>query len=167
MNAMKEIRIEKITFNVGTGEAGSKLDRATKLLQSLTNQKPVSTISKKRIPTWGIRPGMTIGTKVTVRKDLDKVAERMLKAVGNKLSSEKVGEGIFSFGIPEHIQIPGTKYDMEIGIMGLGVMVTLERRGFRIKRRTVKKMKIPKKHQITKEETINFLKTKFNTTITD
>lgn len=167
MNTMKDIRIEKVTFNIGTGEAGNKLEKAMKLLQSLTDQKPVSTISKKRIPTWGIRPGMTIGTKVTVRKNQDKVVDRMLKAVGNKLSLKKIGDGTISFGIPEHILIPGTKYDMDIGILGLGVMVTLERRGFRINRRTIKKTKIPRRHLISKEDTITFLKTKFNTNIID
>ncbi len=167
MNPMKEIRIEKVTFNVGIGEAGNKLEKAMKLLQSLAEQKPVPTITKKRIPTWGIRPGMTVGAKVTVRKNQDKVVERMLKAVGNKLNLKKIGDGTISFGIPEHILIPGTKYDMDIGILGLGVMVTLERRGFRVNRRTVKKTKIPQRHLISKEETIDFLKTKFNTTITD
>ncbi len=167
MNTMKDIRIEKVTFNIGTGEAGNKLEKAMKLLQSLTDQKPVSTVTKKRIPTWGIRPGMTIGTKVTVRKNQDTVVDRMLKAVGNKLSLKKIGDGTISFGIPEHILIPGTKYDMDIGILGLGVMITLERRGFRINRRTIKKTKIPRKHLISKEDTITFLKTKFNTNIID
>ena len=167
MNPMKEIRIEKVTFNIGTGEAGNKLEKAMKLLQSLAEQKPVQTVTKKRIPTWGIRPGMTIGTKVTIRKNQDKVVDRMLKAVRNSLSLKKIGNGTISFGIPEHIEIPGTKYDMDIGIIGLGVMVTLERRGFRVNRRTVKKTKIPQRHLISKDETISFLKTKFNTTITD
>src|SRR3989344_148100 len=167
MNAMKEIRIEKITFNIGTGEAGSKLDKAVKLLQTLTAQKPVATIAKRRLPTWGVRPGMTIGAKVTVRKNQDKVIEKMLQAVGNKLSIKKIGNGEFSFGIPEYIEIPGAKYDLDIGIIGLGVTVTLERRGFRVKRMSVKKMKIPQRHLISKEETIEFLKTKFNTKIAD
>ncbi len=167
MNKMKEIRIEKITLSIGTGEAGNKLEKGMKLLQTLTGQKPVSTVTKKRIPTWGVRPGMTIGVKVTVRKNQDKVIEKMLKAVGDKLNSKKIGNGEFSFGIPEYIEIPGTKYDMDIGIIGLGVMVTLERQGFRIKKRALKNGKIPQRHLISKEETMDFLKTKFNTKITD
>lgn len=167
MNNMKEIRIEKITLNIGTGESGNKLEKAMKLLQTLANQKPVPTSTKKRIPTWGVRPGMTIGAKVTVRKNQDLIVERMLNGVGNKLSLRKIGDGEFSFGIPEYIEIPGTKYDMDIGIIGLGAMVTLERHGFRIKKRGVKKGKIPQRHLITKEETVDFLKTKFNTKIID
>jgi len=76
----------------------------------------------------------------------DKVIEKMLQAVGNKLSIKKIGNGEFSFGIPEYIEIPGAKYDLDIGIIGLGVTVTLERRGFRVKRRSVKKMKIPQRN---------------------
>jgi|SRR3989344_2795937 len=167
MNSMKEIRIEKVTLNIGIGEAGNKLEKAMKLLQTLTDQKPVPTVTKKRIPTWGVRPGMTIGVKVTVRKNKDDIAGKMLKAVGNKLSLKKIGNGEFSFGIPEYIEIPGAKYDMDIGIIGLGVMITLERKGFRIKKRMIKKGKIPKRHLITKEETVDFLKTKFDMKIVD
>ncbi len=167
MNNMKEIRIEKVTLNIGTGEAGGKLEKAMKLLQNLSNQKPVATITKKRIPTWGVRPGTTIGAKVTLRKNKDVLVENMLKAAGNKLNQKKIGEGNFSFGIPEYINVPGSKYDLSIGIIGFGVMVTLERNGFRIKKRAVKKGKIPQRHLISKQETIDFLKNKFKTKIED
>ena len=70
-------------------------------------------------------------------------------------------EGNFAFGIKEYIDIPGMKYDMDIGIIGLEVSVTLKRPGFRIKRRTIKKKKIPSRHKITKDEAISFVKEKF------
>jgi large subunit ribosomal protein L5 len=54
------------------------------------------------------------------------------------------------------------KYDPEIGIMGLEVCITLERPGFRIKRRKLKQKKIPVKHKITKEEAIDFMSKEFN-----
>ncbi|MBI2507596.1 50S ribosomal protein L5 [Candidatus Woesearchaeota archaeon] len=167
MNSMKEIRIEKVTLNVGTGEAGSKLEKAMKLLQNFSNQKPVATVTKKRIPTWGVRPGMSIGAKVTLRKNQDKFVENMLSAIGNKLSEKKIGDGTFSFGISEYIHVPGAKYDTSIGIIGFGIMVTLERKGFRVKKRIVGKSKIPQRHLISKQETINFLKDKFKTKIED
>ncbi|MBI2106323.1 50S ribosomal protein L5 [Candidatus Woesearchaeota archaeon] len=167
MNIMKEIRIEKITLNIGTGEGGNRLQKATKLLQSLTGQTPIEAKAKRRIPTWGVRPGAIIGTKVTVRKNMEDIISRMLAAVGNKLTMSKIGEGTFSFGIPEYIEIPGARYDAEIGIIGLGVMVTLKRPGFRIKNRSIMKRKIPKKHLISQEETIKFLQEKFKTKITD
>ena len=165
MNKMKEIRIEKVVLNIGTGEAGAKLDKALKLLNTLTDQKPISTKAKKRIPTWGLRPGLTIGAKVTLRKNQEKVLKRMLEAVGNNLNPKKIGAGTLSFGIPEYILIPDTKYDIEIGMIGLSVTVTLARPGFRIKRRRLKQKKIPSSHQITKEETEAFLKEKFGTQI--
>jgi len=164
---MKEIRIEKVTLSIGTGEAGSKVEKAMKLLQTLANQKPVATVTKKRIPTWGVRPGMTIGAKVTLRKNKDKFVENMLIAAGNRLSQKKIGDGIFSFGIPEYLQVPDAKYDLSIGIIGFGVMVTLERRGFRIKKRISRKGKIPQRHLISKQETVDFLKNKFKTKIED
>ena len=161
MNKMQEIKIEKLTFNIGVGDSGTKLDKATKLLTILTGQKPIPTKAKKRIPTWGLRPGLTIGSKVTLRKNQDAMLKKMLESRGNKLSENTIGAGTFSFGIPEYIQIPDAKYDVEIGIMGLSVAATLERPGFRIKKR-LNKCKIAKKHLISKEDTINFLKTRFN-----
>jgi|SRR3989344_3490503 len=161
MNKMQEIRIEKLTFNMGVGDSGSKLDKAMKLLNTLTGQKPIATKAKRRIPTWGLRPGLTIGAKVTLRENKEEVLKRMLEAMGNKLEISKIGEGTFSFGIPEYLQIPDAKYDVEIGMMGLGVTATLERPGYRIKRRLNKKH-IPKRHLISQKETIEFLKTKFN-----
>jgi large subunit ribosomal protein L5 len=71
-------------------------------------------------------------------------------------------EGNFAFGIKEYIDIPGSKYDMSIGIIGLEVAVTLNRPGARIKKRRIRQKKIPQRHRITKEETKEFLKEKFN-----
>ncbi|HDN01701.1 MAG TPA: 50S ribosomal protein L5, partial [Candidatus Bathyarchaeota archaeon] len=64
--------------------------------------------------------------------------------------------GNFGFGIEEHIDIPGMKYDPEIGIYGMNVYVTLERPGYRVKRRRIKKHKIGPKHRITRDEAIIF-----------
>jgi len=162
MNLMKNIRIEKVTLNCGVGESGEKLDHAVKLLQKITNQKPVKTKTMKRIPTWGIRPKLNIGCKVTLRHEkAEKVLGRLLKAVDYKVPREKFDDGNFSFGIEEYILIPEVEYDPEIGIIGLNVAVTLERPGFRVKRKRIKS-KIPKRHKITKEESIEFMKNKFN-----
>jgi len=161
MNKMREIRIEKITLNIGAGEAGPKLDRAVKLLQKITNAKPIKTKSHKRIPTWGVRPGLEIGCKVTLRKKKVELLKNLLIAADNKLKPSQFHNGTFSFGVPEYINIPNVNYDPEIGIIGLEVAVTLERPGFRIKRRSIKTKKIPPKHTITKEEAIEFMKKNF------
>ena len=165
MNKMREIRIEKVTLNIGAGEAGAKLEKGMKLLEKLTNSKPVKTKTQKRIPTWGVRPGLEIGAKVTLRRKKIELIKKLLASIGNKLKSTQINNGTFSFGIHEYIDIPGFDYIAEIGIIGFEVAVTLQRPGFRIKRRSIKTKKIPKKHDITKEETIEFVKNNFNTKI--
>ena len=164
---MKEIRIEKLTLNIGAGEAGDKLDKASSLLNAITKKKPIQTKSYKRIPTLGVRPGLAIGTKVTIRRQSEELLKRLFTAVNNTLKSSRFSENTFSFGVPEYIDIPGTKYDANIGIIGLEVAVTLERKGYRIKRRRIQTKKIPKAHSISKEEAIEFVKSKFNIKIED
>ncbi len=62
--------------------------------------------------------------------------KRGLEAVSNALKASSFdGNGNFAFGIKEHIEIPGTKYVPELGIFGMDVMGTLERPGYRIKRK--------------------------------
>lgn len=160
---MKQIGVEKITLNIGVGTTGDKLEKATKLLTTITGEKPVTTKAKKRIPTLGVRPGLPIGCKVTLRgKKAEEVLIRLLKANKNTIKSSKFdNSGNLSFGIVEYIDIPEVEYDISIGIIGLEVAITLERPGFRIKRRTIKAKTIPKKHRITKEEAIEFMKNKF------
>lgn len=162
---MREISIDKITLNIGVGAPGDKLEKALKLLKNITGAKPVATTTVKRIPTWGVRPNLQIACKVTIRgKDkTEKLLKNLLQAVDNKIAKSKFDVfGNFSFGIPEYIDIPSVEYDATIGVIGLEVAVTLNRPGFRIKRRAVAAKKIPKSHQITKEESIQFMKERFN-----
>ncbi len=161
-NKMREIRIEKITLNIGTGKNPEKLDKALILLERITGAKPIKTITNKRIPSWNIRPGLPVGCMVTLRKSKAvETLKRLFEAVDNKLLKKQISAGTFSFGIKEYIDIPGMKYDPNIKVMGLEVSVTLERPGFRIKHRRIKPRKIGKKHLITKEETIEFIEKKF------
>jgi len=164
---MKEIKIEKITLNMGVGEAGGNLKKAMKLLNNISGLKSVETKTKKRIPTWGIRPGLTIGCKVTIRKNTESLIKRFLAAKSNTLKESNFSEGTISFGIPEYIDIPEAQYDAEVGIMGLDVSVTLQRPGYSIKRRAYQKKEIGKKHLISKEDTIKFMQEKFKISIED
>ncbi len=159
-NPMRRIKIEKVTLNIGTGMPGEKLEKALKLLEKIAQAKPVSTKTKKRIPTWGVRPGLEIGAKVTVRgRKAEELLVRLLKAKGNTLPPTKFDEaGNLAFGIQEYLEIPGVEYDASIGIIGLEVAVTLMRPGFRIRRRSRKQRSIPQRHSITQEEAINFMK---------
>ena len=69
-------------------------------------------------------------------------------------------EGNIAFGISEYIDIPGINYDPEVGMMGLEVCITLERPGFRVKRRRIRKRSI-KSHKIGKEDSIDFMAKNF------
>lgn len=161
---MKEIQVEKVTLNIGTGKPGAELEKALKLLQALAGKKPVETKTVKRIPTWGLRPGLSIGAKVTLRgKEAEEMLKRLLQAVEHKLRNYQIGkDGNFAFGVKEYIDIPGMKYNMEIGMMGLEAAVTLRRAGFSIRRRKIKPKKLPDRHKIHKDETKMFLQTKYN-----
>ena len=88
--------------------------------------------------------------------------KKLLEAKGNQINERTLdNEGNFSFGISEHIDIPGVKYDHKIGILGLNVSVALTRSGFNIKLRSKHKAKIGKKHRITKKDTAEFLTKEF------
>jgi len=76
-------------------------------------------------------------------------------------------QGNFSFGIEEHTDFPGMKYDPEIGIFGMDVNVSLERAGYRIARRRVAQRKLPVKQKLRKEETMDFVRAKFGTEIVE
>ena len=159
---MNEIRIEKVNLSIGTGQAGDPLDKAVKLIEAIGGSKAIQTVTSKRIPTWNVRPGLAVGCLVTLRKKKTDVLKNLLIAIKNKLKKSQFSGRTITFGVPEYIDIPEVRYDPEIGIIGLQVSVTLERPGFRVARRSTKKSKIGKKNQITSEETIEFMKNKFN-----
>lgn len=169
MNPMREIRIEKVTLNTGSGKDQTKLDKSIMLLKNITGLVPVKTFAKKRIPEWGLRPGLPIGCKITLRKKKAiELLKKLLDAKDNQLSEKQFdNEGNISFGIHEYIDIPGVKYDPKIGVIGLEVCITLERAGFRIKRRSVNKRKIPLRHKIRKNESMEFMKQKFDVKVGD
>lgn len=166
-NAMRQLRVTKVTLNIGAGKSTEKLEKGLKLLKAITGIAPVKTFTNKRIPSWGLRPGLPIGCKLTLRKAAAmELLKRLLKAKDNKLAESQFdAEGNVAFGIPEYIDIPGVNYDPAIGVMGLEACVTLERPGFRIKRRKAMKRKIPPRHRITKEEAVSFVKEKFGVVV--
>ncbi len=163
MNPMRQIRIEKVTINIGVGEPGERLEKAAEVLRRLTGKKPVYTKAKKKVPRWGIRPGLNIGVKVTLRgKEAEDFLRRAFEAVGNKIPASSFDEnGNFSFGVREYIDFPGMKYDPSIGVFGMDICVTLERPGYRVKRRKVRRSPVGKRHRITREEAIEFVKEHF------
>jgi len=161
INPMREIKIEKITLSIGG--TGENLEKGVRLLERLTGQKPSKTKSKKRIPTLNVRPGLEVGTVVTIRKNLREFLNRMLKAIDNKLKKKQISENNFSFGIEEYIEIPGIEYQRDVGVIGLDVTVVFKRSGRRVKLKKIKRGNVSKKQSISKEEIIKFMEEKFKT----
>lgn len=166
-DTMKKIKIDKLTLNFGSGSDQKKLAKGVKLIEMITGKTPVKTKAKKRIPTWGNRPGLPIGAKLTLRgKDAEEVLVRLISGKESLLSQKCFdSNGNISFGIHEYVDIPGVKYDPQMGIIGIEASVTLARPGFRIKTRKIMKRKIPSKHRIAKDEAIAFMKDNFKVQI--
>nr|WP_310737111.1 50S ribosomal protein L5 [Nanobdella aerobiophila] len=167
---MRRIIIDKVTINIGVGKPGEPLEKAEKLLKKMfPDLKPVRTKAKKRIQTWGIRPGLEIGVKVTIRgKKAEEVLSWLLKSVNNTLNNSQFDQyGNFGFGIKEYVWIPGLKYDPDIGIYGMDVIVTVKRPGYRVQYRRIKRSKIRSNHRTNKDDVIKFLKEKFKVNISE
>lgn len=165
MTDIKEIKIEKITLNIGAGKDPARLEKAVKLIKHLTGKDPVKTITQKRLPAWGLRPGLPIGCKLTLRDKaaIKNLLTRFLKSKGNKLSKKQFDHcGNVSFGIHEYIDIPEVKYNPEIGIMGLQMSITLTRAGMRVRSRSLRKATVPVSHRISQEEAIAFMRKMFS-----
>lgn len=160
MNPMKQIRIEKVTFNVGAGKDQKVLEKGVKLIKNVSGIEPVKTKTMKRLQAWGLRPGLPIGVKITLRKEAaEKMIPRILYAKDEKLAESCFDDyGNISFGIPEYVDIKDAKYDPEIGMMGLQATITLKRPGYRIKDRRLRNKKVPSSHRVSKEEAIQFMK---------
>lgn len=167
-NSMLKPRIEKVTVNMAVGKSGEPLEKAVKVLEQLTGQKPSASKAKKSVRDWGVRKGESIACVVTLRKAKTReFLKKAFEAVENKISRgnfDRVGN--FSFGIKEHIDIPGTKYVPELGIHGMDVCVTLARPGQRIKRRHRARARVGAHHILTPEEAIVFVKDEFGVEIT-
>jgi large subunit ribosomal protein L5 len=163
MNSMRDIRIEKVVVNIGVGEAGDKLLKAQKVLEMLTGQKAIQTISRKTIRDWGIRKGMPIGAKVTLRGErAEKFLREALWARNNVLNSYNFDpEGNFSFGIPDYTEFKDMKYDPEIGLFGMDVNVVLQRPGYRVARRRIGRTRVPRRHRVSLEEAVRFVTERF------
>jgi large subunit ribosomal protein L5 len=166
-NAMLKPRIEKVTVNMAVGKSGEILERAAKVLEQLTGQRPCKRKAKMTIRDFGIRQGEPIACIVTLRKEKAKeFLKKALYAVDNKISKEKFDNfGNFSFGIREHIEMSGTKYVPELGIHGMDVCVTLCRLGYRVKKRRRAKSAVGSRHKLAPEEAMLFIKEEFGVEI--
>lgn len=161
---MRELYVDKVVVHMGVGEGGDKLSKAIDLMRQITGNVPVRSNAKKTNPTFGIRKGAPISCKVTLRgKKAGEFLETALRIIEKRVSSGQIDrQGNFSFGIEEHTDFPGMSYDPQIGIYGMDVNVVLARRGIRVNRRHIEQRRLPKKQQVTPEDSMAFLKSRYN-----
>lgn len=165
-NSMKKISVGKVVINIGVGRSGEPVERAKHGLEDLTGKTPTVTTAKKNLRDFGIHQGEPIGAMVTLRrKDATDFLKRCLEAKGNKMNISSFDDyGNISMGIREHIDIPGTKYNPDIGIFGMNVCVSLVRPGYSISKRRGKS-RIGKVHRISKEGAIEYFTNGFGVEI--
>ena len=134
-NEMQIPKIDKIVINMGVGEAvadSKKINSAMADLAKIAGQKPVPTKARLSIASFKLREGMTVGCKVTLRKDqmyefLDRLITIALPRVkdfrGLKPTSFD-GRGNYAMGLREHIVFPEINYDQIDQIWGMDIIVT-------------------------------------------
>jgi len=154
---MKQISLEKVVINIGVGKSGEPLERAKNALEELTSRKPTQCSAKNNVRDFGIHKGEPIGAKVTLRNtEALEFTKRIIESKSNKLQKSSFDNyGNISIGIREHIDIPGAKYNPDIGIFGMNVCISLSRPGYRILNKSNPR-KLGKKHRISKYEAIEF-----------
>ena len=169
MTGMRDLYVEKVVVNIGVGEAGERLVKAQKVLEMVTGQKSVQTMSKTINRDLGIRKGMPLGCKVTLRGEAAvEFIERALPIREMRVPVYSFDqEGNMSFGITDYTDFDGLKYDPEIGIFGMDISVVLRRPGNRITRRALLRRRIPKDHRVNRDEAIQYMKDKFNVEVVE
>jgi large subunit ribosomal protein L5 len=134
-STMQVPRIEKITLNMGVGEAVNDkkvLENAVGDMEKIAGQKPVITKAKKSVATFKIRDGYPVGCKVTLRKErmytfLDRLItiaiprERDFRGISAKSFD---GRGNFNMGIKEQIIFPEIQYDKIDVLRGMNITIT-------------------------------------------
>lgn len=162
-SSMRKITVAKVVLNMGVGKSGEPIERAKRALQQISGQQPSPRFAKATQRDWGVHKGEPIGVAVTLRKEpAIQLIKRLFAAKGNQMKGSSFDDfGNVSFGIREHIDIPGVKYDPQVGILGLDIAISLTRPGFNIRVRSKHKASVGKKHKITGDEAKDFLSREF------
>ena len=134
-NLMEVPRIDKVTLNMGVGEAVTDkkvLEKAMENLEQISGQKPIKTVAKRSVAGFKIREGYPIGCKVTLRRErmyefIDRLVNIAIPRIRdfrglNKKSFDE--QGNFSMGVSEQIIFPEVDYDQIDAIRGLDITIT-------------------------------------------
>ena len=133
-NALEVPRLEKITLNMGVGEASQdkkKVQTAAEEMALIAGQKPVITKAKKSIAQFKLREGMPIGCKVTLRRErmyefLDRlitIAMPRIRDFRGVKGTAFDGRGNYAMGLKEHIVFPEIAYDKIDQIWGMDIVI--------------------------------------------
>ena len=163
VSPMKKISVAKVVLNMGVGKSGEPVEKAKRALKHISGQQPSPRYAKATQRDWGVHKGEPIGVAVTIRnEEAIQLIKRLFAAKGNQMKGSSFDNfGNLSFGIKEHIDIPGVKYDPQDGILGLDVSISLTRPGFSIRLRSKHKASVGRGHIITSEEAKAFLTHEF------
>ena len=134
-NPMQVPKIEKITINMGVGEAVSDkklMDNAVADLIKITGQKPLLCKSKKSIASFKLREGLAIGAKVTLRGErMYEFLDRLISIAMPRIRDFRGvsarafdGRGNYNFGVKEQIIFPEIQYDQIDKIRGMDITIT-------------------------------------------
>lgn len=162
---MEAPKIEKITLNIGLGNAkndSKALQAALDELMLITGQKPIVTKAKKDVSNFKIRKGFPVGCKVTLRKNyMYEFLERLcavalprtrdFRGLSNKSFD---GQGNYSFGIKEQVVFPEINYDKVDTIRGMDVIITTSAGNDEISYEMLRAMGLPIKEKSTQTEEV-------------
>ena len=134
-NHMEVPRIEKITLNMGVGEASQdkkKVQTAAEEMELIAGQKPVITKAKKSIAQFKLREGMPIGCKVTLRRErMYEFVDRLITVAMPRIRDFRGlnpksfdGRGNYAMGLKEQIVFPEISYDRIEKVRGMDIIVT-------------------------------------------
>ena len=134
-NVMEVPKIEKITLNMGVGEASQdkkKVQTAASEMELIAGQKPVITKAKKSIAQFKLREGMPIGCKVTLRRErMYEFLDRLITVAMPRIRDFRGlnpksfdGRGNYAMGLKEQLIFPEISYDQIDKVRGLDIIVT-------------------------------------------
>ena len=134
-NVMQVPRIEKITLNMGLGEAiGDKkvIGHALSDMEKIAGQKPVTTLARKSVASFKVRDGYPIGCKVTLRNErmyefLDRlisIAIPRIRDFRGQNPKSFDGRGNYNMGVKEQIIFPEIEYEKIDTIRGMDICIT-------------------------------------------